>query len=104
MSKLGDRKVDIDHVEDDKIFDKDISATTHVAQSAQVQAAIAAGDAETKLPLSQLFKIYYPAALWSMALSAALVMDGMDTGLVRHTSLQAMITLTSLGQQLLRTA
>lgn len=60
--------------------------TMHEAD--MVQAAIAAGDAETKLPLKTLIRIYYPAALWSMALSAALVMDGMDTGLVRHIYLQ----------------
>lgn len=53
-------------------------------ESDLVQAAIAAGDAETKLPLKQLIRIYYPAALWSMALSAALIMDGMDTGLVSN--------------------
>jgi hypothetical protein len=91
MSKLEDRKVEYDHVEDEKMFDKDAAAASHTVQSAQVQAAIAAGEAETKLPLSQLFKIYYPAALWSMALSAALVMDGMDTGLVCVRSSLAMI-------------
>ena len=53
-----------------------------LADADLVQSAITAGEAETKLSLRTLMRIHYPAALWSMALSAALVMDGMDTGLV----------------------
>lgn len=68
--------------QDNKVFDTENIDDPTLARSEQVQAAIAAGDAETKLPLSKLIKIYYPAALWSMALSSALIMDGMDTGLV----------------------
>ncbi len=51
-------------------------------QEQVVTSAIVSGDDETKLGIVQLFKIYWPGAMWSMLLSLALVMDGMDTGLV----------------------
>lgn len=74
--KATQQHLELSQIEGDHVFDP------AAAESDLVQRAIAAGDAETKLPLRQLVKIYYPAALWSMALSAALIMDGMDTGLV----------------------
>jgi hypothetical protein len=60
----------------------DVPDTTTMRESEHIQAAIAFGEEETKLSLPQLMRLYYPAALWSMALSSALIMEGMDTGLV----------------------
>jgi hypothetical protein len=72
---LEQRHVELANIESDHIYD----ATS--AESSMVQNAIAFGEAETKLPLRQLARLYAPAALWSMVLSTALIMDGMDTGL-----------------------
>lgn len=47
-----------------------------------VASALVSGGDETKLSITQLFRMYWPGAMWSMLLSLALVMDGMDTGLV----------------------
>lgn len=51
-------------------------------ESDMIEAAIALGEEETKLSLRELFRIHGKAALWSMGLSLALVMEGMDVGLV----------------------
>ena len=53
-----------------------------MSEAALVEAAVAYCEEETKLKLRQLFKLYTPAAAWSMLLSAALIMEGMDVGLV----------------------
>lgn len=49
-----------------------------------IEAAVAASDAETLLPRKELFKRYWPAAVYSMLLSLALVMEGMDVGLINN--------------------
>ncbi|KAF7550503.1 hypothetical protein G7Z17_g5669 [Cylindrodendrum hubeiense] len=49
-----------------------------------IEAAVAATDAETLLPRKELFKRYWPAAVYSMLLSLALVMEGMDVGLINN--------------------
>lgn len=51
---------------------------------ALVEAAAASSDAETKLPRKELFSRYWPAATYSMLLSLALVMEGMDVGLINN--------------------
>lgn len=52
-------------------------------ESDLIEAAIATGEEETKLSLRVLFRTHGKAAMWSMLLSLALVMEGMDVGLVR---------------------
>lgn len=51
---------------------------------ALVEAAAASSEAETKLPRKELFIRYWPAAVYSMLLSLALVMEGMDVGLINN--------------------
>lgn len=51
---------------------------------ALVEAAAASSEAETKLPRKELFRRYWPAATYSMLLSLALVMEGMDVGLINN--------------------
>lgn len=51
-------------------------------ESDMIEAAIAVGEEETRLSLKALFRIHGRAAMWSMLLSLALVMEGMDVGLV----------------------
>jgi MFS transporter, SP family, general alpha glucoside:H+ symporter len=54
------------------------------ADMALVEAAAASSEAETKLPRKELFSRYWPAAVYSMLLSMALIMEGMDVGLVNN--------------------
>ncbi|KAH7139895.1 alpha-glucosides permease MPH2/3 [Dactylonectria estremocensis] len=64
-----------------------VSHAEHAAYTPQVElieAAVAASDAEALLPRKELFKRYWPAAVFSMLLSAALIMEGMDTGLINN--------------------
>lgn len=49
-----------------------------------IEAAVAASDAEALLPRKELFRRYWPAAVYSMLLSLALVMEGMDVGLINN--------------------
>jgi MFS transporter, SP family, general alpha glucoside:H+ symporter len=49
-----------------------------------IEAAKAASDAESLLPRKELFSRYAPAAIYSMLLSVALVMEGMDVGLINN--------------------
>ncbi|KAI9155110.1 alpha-glucosides permease MPH2/3 [Paramyrothecium foliicola] len=59
----------------------------HAAYTANmelIEAAAATSDAEAKLPLKELFKMYGPAATFSALLSIALVMEGMDVGLINN--------------------
>lgn len=51
---------------------------------ALVEAAAASSEAETKLPRKELFSRYWPAAVYSMLLSMALIMEGMDVGLINN--------------------
>ncbi|KAH6986685.1 alpha-glucosides permease MPH2/3 [Ilyonectria destructans] len=64
-----------------------VSHAEHAAYTPQVElieAAVAASDAEALLPRKELFRLYWPAAVFSMLLSLALVMEGMDTGLINN--------------------
>ncbi|KAL2202409.1 alpha-glucosides permease MPH2/3 [Sarocladium strictum] len=56
----------------------------YTSQHELVQAAAAASDAETQLPRMELFRRYRPAAMYSALLSVALVMEGMDVGLINN--------------------
>lgn len=49
-----------------------------------IEAAMARSDEEATLPRKELFKRYAPAVVFSMLLSLALVMEGMDTGLINN--------------------
>lgn len=56
----------------------------HLTQHQLVEAAAASSEAETKLPRKELFKRYRPAVIYSSLLSLALVMEGMDVGLINN--------------------
>lgn len=49
-----------------------------------IEAAVAASDAEALLTRKELFSRYWPAVTYSMLLSLALVMEGMDVGLINN--------------------
>ncbi|KAL2072046.1 hypothetical protein VTL71DRAFT_11389 [Oculimacula yallundae] len=49
-----------------------------------IEAAVALNDEEASLPKKELFKRYAPAVIFSMLLSLALVMEGMDVGLINN--------------------
>lgn len=59
-------------------------AEFHTADMALVEAAAASSEAETTLPRKELFRRYWPAAVYSMLLSMALIMEGMDVGLINN--------------------
>lgn len=54
------------------------------SQADLVEAAIAASDEESKIPRKELFSRYWPAVIFSGLLSLALVMEGMDVGLINN--------------------
>lgn len=56
----------------------------YMSQRELVEAAAAASDTEAQLPRMELFKRYKPAAIYSALLSVALVMEGMDVGLINN--------------------
>ncbi|KAI6778180.1 uncharacterized protein J7T54_002715 [Emericellopsis cladophorae] len=56
----------------------------HRSQHDLVEAAVAAAEAEARLPRKELFARYAPAAVFSSLLSLALVMEGMDVGLINN--------------------
>ncbi|KAG4429065.1 hypothetical protein IFR05_015448 [Cadophora sp. M221] len=49
-----------------------------------IEGAVAKDDQEATLPKKELFKMYGPATIYSMLLSLALVMEGMDVGLINN--------------------
>ncbi|KAE9572033.1 hypothetical protein CGMCC3_g11938 [Colletotrichum fructicola] len=51
---------------------------------ALIEAASATSDEEAKLPRKELFSKYWPAIVYSSLLSLALVMEGMDVGLINN--------------------
>ncbi|KAH6653148.1 general substrate transporter [Truncatella angustata] len=51
---------------------------------AVVEAALAASDEETKISRKELFSRYWPAVTFSTLLSMALIMEGMDVGLINN--------------------
>lgn len=73
--------------DDAKVESGPANHSEYGAYSAQVElidAAVATSEAETLLPRKELFKRYWPAAVYSMLLSLALVMEGMDVGLINN--------------------
>ncbi|KAM5343363.1 hypothetical protein ACJ41O_011900 [Fusarium nematophilum] len=70
-----------------KVESPPVKHSEYGAQSSEVElieAAVTASDAEALIPKKELFKRYWPAAVYSMLLSLALVMEGMDVGLVNN--------------------
>jgi SP family general alpha glucoside:H+ symporter-like MFS transporter len=61
-----------------------VNGGAYFTQQQLVEAAAASSEAETKLPRMELFKRYRPAAFYSALLSMALVMEGMDVGLINN--------------------
>lgn len=49
-----------------------------------IEAAVNASDEEASIPRKELFSRYWPAVMFSMLLSLALVMEGMDVGLINN--------------------
>ncbi|KAK8066239.1 hypothetical protein PG997_012986, partial [Apiospora hydei] len=56
----------------------------YVPDTLLIEAAIANSDKETQLPRKELFSRYWPGAVYSVLLSMALIMEGMDVGLVNN--------------------
>jgi SP family general alpha glucoside:H+ symporter-like MFS transporter len=56
----------------------------YATQADLVEAAVAAGKAEASIPRKELFSRYWPAVIYSGLLSMALVMEGMDVGLINN--------------------
>lgn len=49
-----------------------------------IEAAVASSDEEAGISRKELFSRYWPAVVYSMLLSLALVMEGMDVGLINN--------------------
>lgn len=77
-----DDKHEIAHYEEGDV-EKEVKDVDPYSRENLIRGAIEASEAESGLGIVAMFKIYYPAAIWSMSLSVALVMEGMDIGLVR---------------------
>jgi SP family general alpha glucoside:H+ symporter-like MFS transporter len=58
--------------------------TVSNSQTELIEAAVAASDAENSLSAKELFSRYKPAIFYSALLSVALVMEGMDVGLINN--------------------
>lgn len=56
----------------------------HRTQADLVQAAAATNDEQNLMPKKALFKQYWPGVTFSMLLSLALIMEGMDVGLINN--------------------
>ena len=77
-------KVEISQLEPDidekteQVVDAKLQDVQHTTL---IEEALALREEESKLGLWQLVKLYYPGMIFSMLLTLALVMEGMDTGL-----------------------
>jgi hypothetical protein len=49
-------------------YEGDVHNEKELSEEAMIEYAVHNGDEETKLGIKQIFKLYYPAALWSMGL------------------------------------
>ncbi|KAI1876750.1 uncharacterized protein JN550_000822 [Neoarthrinium moseri] len=56
----------------------------HNSQVDLIESAVAASDEEAKIPRKELFSRYWPAVIYSGLLSMALIMEGMDVGLINN--------------------
>jgi MFS transporter, SP family, general alpha glucoside:H+ symporter len=54
------------------------------ASQAIIEAAVAASNEESKITWQELFSRYWPAVAYSGLLSLALIMEGMDFGLINN--------------------
>ncbi|KAG4434216.1 hypothetical protein IFR05_010286 [Cadophora sp. M221] len=61
-----------------------VENAAYTPNMALIEAAVATNDEEASIPRKELFARYLPAVLFSMALSLALVMEGMDVGLINN--------------------
>lgn len=83
---LEAEKHEIAHYEEgDGDIEKEVKDVDPYSRENLIRGAIEASEAERGLGIVAMFKRYYPAAIWSMSLSVALVMEGMDIGLVLQT-------------------
>ncbi|KAH8583880.1 hypothetical protein B0O99DRAFT_531366, partial [Bisporella sp. PMI_857] len=56
----------------------------YTAQADLIEAALAASSEEAGIPRKELFSRYWPGVTYSMLLSMALIMEGMDVGLINN--------------------
>ncbi|KAJ4253964.1 hypothetical protein NW762_010363 [Fusarium torreyae] len=75
---------DPSHVEGAKVPVHHTEYSGYNSQVELIEAAVAASDAEALIPKKELFRRYWPAVTFSMLLSVALVMEGMDVGLINN--------------------
>lgn len=74
------------------LVDDKQSHNVHFSSAAAVQAALATIEEERKLTFRQAFRMYWRAALWSAGLSAALIMEGYDVGIVSLARLTLLVS------------
>lgn len=67
----------------------------YVPDTLLIEAAIASSEKETQLPRKELFSRYWPGAVYSVLLSMALIMEGMDVGLVSYPT-RVLLALTHI--------
>ncbi|KAM0330613.1 hypothetical protein ACHAQA_003562 [Verticillium albo-atrum] len=67
-----------------KILDHTEIDSQDAFQRAQIETALRVADEESRLSRKTLFKDYWPAVMYSSLLSFALVMEGMDLGMVNN--------------------
>lgn len=72
--EVGEKAAAVHHNEDGE----------HRTQADLVQAAADANEEQNHMPKKLLFKQYWPGVTFSMLLSLALVMEGMDVGLINN--------------------
>lgn len=68
--------------EKEQIVHLEISQADTSQHNVLIEEALSLVEEESKMGLWQIFKMYYPGALFGLGLSLALVMEGYDTGLV----------------------
>lgn len=71
-------------IDDEKAVPQQNEYTVTGTQTELIQAAVAASDEESTLSRGELFSRYRPAIIYSALLSLALVMEGMDVGLINN--------------------
>ena len=64
-----EEKVDIAHVD---------TKSQDIVHTTLIEEALALREEESKLGLIQLFKLYYPGAIYGLLLSVALIMEGYE--------------------------
>ena len=87
--KIGKEELQLAGVPDIKTEEIQTDKSQDVVHTTLIEEALAQREAESALPLIKLVKLYYPGLLYGMGLSLALVMEGMDTGMVSGSSKQS---------------